>query len=658
MDVILGIDTGGTYTDGVLVEYETKCVIRSAKAFTTKDNLVIGISNCLEALNVQEEEHICLVCLSTTLATNAIVENRGARVGLITIGISENDRQYPAQIVRNIRGKVDIMGREEIPVSESEIRDVFEEMEPKIDALTISGYASIKNPQQEQYVKKIVANKSDIPVVCAHELTTALGFYERTVTAVLNARLIPVIQALIKHTKKSLTDHGVDAPIVVVKGDGHAMINGYAEECPVETILSGPAASFVGGKKLSGVEDAVIIDIGGTTTDIVCVDRGEAMLDREGMCIGGWMTRVNAVRVHTFGLGGDSYLKVNEKKEIFFGPHRVIPLCVAAVDAPYLTGELDQYRIKGSYVILERQETDCFRLFKPRNVFEEALTKRQECILELLQDGPHSALYLSNVLGTDIDSLEVDLLIEMELIQIISMTPTDLLHASGVFGRWNREISRLGAELLAHRFGVAVDDFLEMAEDTFVTQLCKGVVESLCSVDGLVRDDANRDAINFFLDRMIRRDSGDHVSCSLQINRPIVGVGASAGVWIRKVAKRLHAEFILPEFSETANAVGAAAGDVKENLEAMICFDSCLNCYTAYLPKERVMYPSLEEAKREASKALFEEAELVAKRLGVDEHEIHIDENDFYFENICTQKQNYMKTVLRASITGSIKVSR
>ena len=656
MDVILGIDTGGTYTDGVLMEYETKRVIRAAKAFTTKENLIIGIGHCLNKLEIREEEHVCLVCLSTTLATNAVVENRGARVGLITIGVGEDDRQYPAQVIRNVRGKIDIMGREEIPLSETEIRKVLEEIKPGIDALAISGYASIKNPEQEQYVKMLAAELTDLPVVCAHELTTTLGFYERTVTAVLNARLMPVISELMHHTKQSMKERGICAPIVVVKGDGHAMINGYAEECPVETVLSGPAASLVGGKMLAGIDDAIIVDIGGTTTDIVCIDQGEAVMDREGMSIGGWLTRVNAVRVHTFGLGGDSYLRINEKKNIFFGPRRVVPLCVAAADAPYLKEELRKYRIMEPYVILGRQETDCFRLFKPRTLTEDALSEKQIRVLELLQDGPHTALYLGQMMGTDIDSLDVEPLIEMELIQTISMTPTDLLHVQGVFTRWDREASQLGADLISYRLGLSVDVFLKQAEDQFVSQICKGILESLCSVDGLVADEANLAAVQFFLNKILMPGEKDHFTCQLNLNRPLVGVGASAGVWIRKAAKQLNAEFILPKFSETANAVGAAAGDVKETLEAMICFDSCLNCYTAYLPKERIMFSSLHEAKKAANQALMKEAITVSARLGLDEHDIHIDENDFYFENICTQTENYMKTVLRAVITGTVKV--
>ena len=192
MSFILGMDTGGTYTDAVIIDAKDREVLCKAKALTTKDDLTTGIKNCLEQLDFDKMDEISLISLSTTLATNAIVEGRGGKVVLLYMG-SELDEEVPAAESIRIQGRFDIMGREKESLDREEVRRVLKPLQGKADAVAISGYASVRNPKHEQEAAQIAEEVLGVPVICAHHLSTALGFYHRTVTAVLNGRLLSII---------------------------------------------------------------------------------------------------------------------------------------------------------------------------------------------------------------------------------------------------------------------------------------------------------------------------------------------------------------------------------------------------------------------------------------------------------------------------------
>lgn len=324
MSYILGIDTGGTYTDGVLIDSKTKQLLRKTKALTTKENLFIGINQCLEALSVDCCSEIDLICLSTTLATNAVVEDKGCKTGLISIG------KYPAGTLPAdekslIRGLFSINGKMVEMLDEYGLRKAVKKMIDKVDAIAVSGYASIRNPYHEQRAKEIIEEMTELPVVCAHELTGKLGFYERTVTAVLNVKLIPIIKNLIKDTKAVMKKKDISAPIMIVKGDGSFMTSNCAEERAIETILSGPAASIIGAKHLCNFHNATVIDIGGTTSDIALISDDHVEITGEGAEVGGWKTHVCAADIYTCGIGGDSRMKMDKEGRITFGPDKTTP---------------------------------------------------------------------------------------------------------------------------------------------------------------------------------------------------------------------------------------------------------------------------------------------------------------------------------------------
>lgn len=324
--LILGIDTGGTYTDGVIIDRESHTVLHTAKALTTADDLSRGIENCMRTLRFSQWKHIGMVGLSTTLATNAIVEGQGCRVGLILLG-KRPEGELPAEVVVQIDASVNIRGGVRQPLYTEQIDEALLRLNGRCDAVAVSGYASVRNPAHELEVKQRAVQMLGLPVVCGHEMTGALGFYERTVTTVLNAQLLPLVRDLVENVQKIMHKLEINAPLMIVRGDGSMMRADYAEDRPVETILSGPAASVTGARFLSGSRNGIVVDIGGTTTDIAALSKGECAVSQEGAVLSGWRTRVRALEIFTFGLGGDSEIAWNEDGKILVGPRKIVPLC-------------------------------------------------------------------------------------------------------------------------------------------------------------------------------------------------------------------------------------------------------------------------------------------------------------------------------------------
>jgi len=406
MAYILGIDTGGTYTDGVLIDSQTKQLYRKTKALTTKENLFIGINQCLEALSVDCCSEIDLICLSTTLATNAVVEDKGCKAGLISIG-KYPAGELPADEKTLIRGLFSINGKMVEMLDEYGLRRAVKDMIGKVDAIAVSGYASIRNPSHEQRVKEIIEEITDLPVVCAHELTGKLGFYERTVTAVLNVKLIPIIKTLIRDTKAVMKEKEITAPIMVVKGDGSFMTSSCAEERAIETILSGPAASIIGAKHLCSFHDATVIDIGGTTSDIALIADDHVEVTGEGAEVGGWKTHVNAADIYTCGIGGDSRLRIDGNGKIAFGPDKTTPAAYHDI---------------------------------------------------LADDDDTAAGIAEKILNGD-DSCRW------------GFTPTDLAHIKGICSEWNRNEAQELLDEICRQSGKEYDVMISEIEDTFYASL-------------------------------------------------------------------------------------------------------------------------------------------------------------------------------------------
>lgn len=606
MSYILGIDTGGTYTDGVLIDPASRTVHGSGKAFTTYEDLSVGIHACLRTLPRERLEQAAMICLSTTLATNAVVEGRSGRVGVFLLGRTL-DQPLPAAKCAFLQGELDIKGRQRLPLDLAQARRAAEEMRGQIDAAAVSGFASVRNPAHERAVRDLIREILGVPVVCANELSRALGFYERTVTAALNAGLIPRITELIHAVKSIAAVYGLGkVPLMIVKGDGSLMRSEYALERPIETVLSGPAASVVGGRFLTGLQDALVVDVGGTTTDIASICGGKAALNPSGAVVGGWRTQLRAVDIHTYGLGGDSRITLDRMGKLAVGPRRVLPLCVAGTRSPGLAEELRRYRSHTRRELAREQYAECYHVLRP-GPFPDCSKMEME-ILRLLGDSVHSLFWLEEQGGIDAETVDLEHLIQLGALQCCGLTPTDLLHVSGTLAQWDAETSKAGAEILALRQGKPLPDFLEDARRQVEASLQTACLHAL--LDGNAEQP---EAVARFLTAGSPHGA---LRVAAEVSQPVIALGAPVAAWMPQVCQALHAELVIPSHAEVANAVGAAVGNVSVEASALIRPDQYHKMLVVHGPWGTGTVSGLEQAEQDTAARLEAYAAEQARKAG------------------------------------------
>ncbi|SPF43042.1 N-methylhydantoinase A/acetone carboxylase, beta subunit [Syntrophobacter sp. SbD1] len=565
MDLGLGIDTGGTFTDAVIIDMASGQILTKAKATTTRQDLRIGIGNALKALDRSLFPRVKLVSLSTTLATNSIVEGKGARVGLITAVPKPESFSFstniPAEVTTVIAGAHDHRGQVTTNLDTDAAAAAIAHMMEKVDAFAVSGYFSIYNARHELQLKEMVSKQCSLPVVCGHELSGSVGMVERAVTAVLNARLLPVIQELIEAVRHILHGNRIHAPIMVVKGDGSLISAEVARDRPVETVLSGPAASIAGACRLSGYNDAIVVDMGGTTTDIAVVTNGSAPVDNDGAVVGGWKTRVRAVDMWTVGLGGDSRVEVQSEGRLLIGPRRALPLCAAGRIAPRFLRTLRE--LNGRQGKKSETDLDFFTLIR-RPQF--ALSRYERALFDAL-DG--NILHRDRIAQEIGQLVSLDRLVALGLLAEVSFTPTDLLHVRGTLDLWDKDASNIGADILAQRMGMDRGKFLDRLTDEITAVLSLQITaKALQEYKSFTRcwSPGNLE----FLDLLLRLPERSGVALGVRLDRPVIGVGAPVKAFLPEATTKLGTRLIIPEHAEVANAFGAITGRVVARAEVTI----------------------------------------------------------------------------------------
>lgn len=568
----LGIDTGGTYTDSVIIDLVKGNVLSKAKALTTRNDLSIGISNSISKLDQHLYNKVELVSVSSTLATNSVVEGKGCRVALIVVG-HEFNKSIPVNELVEITGGHNLMGDEKDVLDTGAAREFVERVKDRVDGIAISSYLSVRNPEHEITLKELSQSITELPVVCGHELSSQLGFHERTLTAVLNARLIPIIADLVASVKKVLKEHQIEAPLMIVKGDGSLMGESVAKERPVETILSGPAASLTGAKFLTGEDEAVVVDVGGTTTDIGILRKGRPRLDPEGALIGGWRTRVRAADISTSGIGGDSRIAIHNN-QIHLTPLRVIPLCIAESMWPgIIKSKLQKARDirprpQAAHTEIQsvNQVVEFFVFSKEIKGF--SLSSEEAKFVEMVKQEPRPVHEVSELTGIHAYSFNIRRLEELGLIQRIGLTPTDILHTMGTYVEYDPEPSRIGVEIQSKA--------MEMGEARFCTTLRNMVIDKIATelLRKLVYEETGKteygDATLDFFKKFVTLDKGLDYSCRLDLHKKIIGIGAPVEAYLPEVAEKFNTELLLPTHMEVGNAVGAITSTIMEVVEMLI----------------------------------------------------------------------------------------
>ena len=642
MTIALGIDTGGTYTDAVLVELDKK-IIQEAKSLTTRRDLSIGIGKAVAAAFAEQAirpEEVDLIALSTTFATNAIVEGQGSPVCLLLVGYDPElirqygfERELATQDVVYLRGGHDVVGDEAAPLDEAAVRDAIRARIGKVEAFAVSSYFGVRNPSHELRVRELVheltrpadGNGLPIPITCGHELTSRLNSVRRATTAALNARLIPLLQELIATVRQTLDEMGITAPLMVVKGDGSLVRSKWALHRPIETILSGPAASVVGAWHLAGRQDVWTVDMGGTTTDIAALRDGRPRLNPRGAQIGHWQTMVEAVDVHTVGLGGDSEVQVGDNGALKIGPRRVVPLCMLASEHSSVLQDLKLQAMDRSHKELHGQFLILNRL-PARQLADDEIQ-----ILNFLQNGPQplqrmvDGLRYGRLAYRQIERMEQE-----RLVLRASFTPTDALHCLGGFERWDSEASRLGAKLLSARTKLAPERLCEQVVSGVSDRASSELVNKVLSDEESQPDWEGEPTAATLLRRALEAIPGSDLDCQFTLNRPVVAIGAPVEAYFPRVSQQLHTEVIIPPYAHVANAVGAVVGGVVQQRRVEIHPLDEEGCYRAHLPQGIRDFATLDEAVRGAREAVSAQLEEQARQAGADQVEVKISRKDLY----------------------------
>lgn len=554
----LGIDTGGTYTDAVIMDLRSDSVLAKSKARTTHDDLSGGLTESIDAVLKAFGERTfepSLIGVSTTLATNSVLEGRGGQVGLIGLGWKpEKGWELGAKMQRFLPGGHDSRGDPLATLDMKELDRNVQEMAPHIDSLVVSGLFSTQNPYQENGVKDLVQRKYGLPVVAGHELTAELGIYERTVTAVLNARLMPVMADFLDRVANILKARGLTAPVLVLKGDGTLMNMRTARERPVDTILSGPAASAMGGRVLSGIDDCVVVDMGGTSTDIAVLKCGIPKVSKDGSTVGRWRTRVEAVDMRTSALGGDSEVHLSPDGGLAIGPQRVVPLCFAAKRFPDITARMREAGQARFIYLTERGR---------------GLSGSQGKLASYLDErGPRTLSQMKNDLDIVLLLSMLDELRARGAIAGIGFTPTDALHVTGAYVEGDVEASVQGADLFAAVMRTSREEFAHHVLDSVTSQIAEEIVRKVLTDDlGALPDDPS-------FHEVMGMVSGKRACGPLRLgavlDAPVVGIGAPARAYMVALEKKVGARVIIPSDHEVGNAVGAVCGHISEYVDVFV----------------------------------------------------------------------------------------
>ncbi|MCC8166118.1 MAG: hydantoinase/oxoprolinase family protein [Planctomycetes bacterium] len=587
----LGIDTGGTYTDAVLLDPAARRIVAKTKVFTTKHNLASCIDDSLRAFSSEMLGRVSLVSLSTTLATNSLVEGTTGRVGLVVMGRLP-EGPLPVAVWRHIGGLLDIKGRVIHPVDPEEVARTVAEIAGGVDAMAVSGFASVRNPAHELAVRDTIRRTVDLPVVCGHELSSALGHNDRTVTAVINAGLISKIEALVQAVRDIMAARRIEAPIMVVRGDGSLIRDDAALSRPIETILSGPAASIVGGLYLSGRADALLVDMGGTTTDIAHARDGTVAINPNGAMVGGWRTMVRAAEIATFGIGGDSRIAPGaEPGSVEIGPRRVTPFSVAGSAEPGIAQSLARAASQPAGEICLASQGTFYRLVADPGPGAAAI---ESAVAAALRGGPLSAGDIAMRLATGVAHLPLDSMCRNAMVEAISLTPTDILHASGELTLWDAEAARAGALLFSKKMELDLDEFLEKVRSDITDALAVACLDSAVRFSG--GGEIGTAALRHLVGTASGDDENDIVATRFSLKKEIVAVGAPVGAWLPAVGNFFTTPVVIPEHAEVANAVGAAVGQVRVAVRALVRPDRERKVYRAHAPGAAQEFASRGEA--------------------------------------------------------------
>ncbi len=345
---MIGVDIGGTFTDVVARDAQGR--LRFTKLPTTRSDESAAVLHAIKLMAGEwgiAPASITRFAHGTTVATNAVLERKGARIGLITtagfkdvleIGRQMRHSMYsivlepetpgflaPGARRKEVRERIGADGSVVTPLIDDDVRNAADALAADgVEAIAICFLFSFANPAHERRARDIVATAyPDLKIAISSEVDPAFREYERTVVTAFDAYVKPVIDRYLARLERGLAATGITAPLQVMQSRGGLMASEIARQRPVRLFLSGPAAGVIGAQQAgrsAGVEDLITIDIGGTSTDIALIARGKALVRQEGL-VDGYPVRVPMVDVNSIGAGGGSIAWLDQAGGLRVGPH-------------------------------------------------------------------------------------------------------------------------------------------------------------------------------------------------------------------------------------------------------------------------------------------------------------------------------------------------
>lgn len=323
--MIIGLDMGGTHVDAVLIHKDR--IQKVTKKRIDQKNIFQSLWSTLEEILADTSpEHIRQINLSTTVSTNAIVRKDTPPVAMFI----QSGPGLPKETFKTgeecifLSGSIDHRGRITKRLNEEEVKEAIQKLQTKnIRAAGVVTKFSNRNPEHERKVFDLLKQHNFSPITMGHTLSGKLNFPRRIHTTYLNSAVYDTFNRFYENLQEALKEKGLDhIPIHMLKADGGTMRIQEAKRRPVETILSGPSASFMGlNAMIPTKEDALLLDIGGTTTDIFFLVDGVPVFEPLGIQIGPYKTLVRSIYSQSIGIGGDSFVRIIDD-ELVIGPER------------------------------------------------------------------------------------------------------------------------------------------------------------------------------------------------------------------------------------------------------------------------------------------------------------------------------------------------
>ncbi len=314
--MLIGIDVGGTFTDGVL--FNGQAVVTSVKHPTDKQNLKTTLLRVLDdLLTASAGEKINRIVFSTTLVTNLLATESGDKTALLLLpgpGLPlDTYRLFEETFF--LKGSVDFRGRELEAIDRIEVEKAVDAIKARsINKIAVVGKFSNRNSSQEQEVRKIIMKRDpQMEVAIGSETAGQLNFLRRIVTTYYSVMTQSAWEDFASEIEKALVDRGIQTAVDILKADGGTMPLQISRSKPCETVFSGPAASTMGAIALTmNPKNSVVLDIGGTTVDISLLIDGHPLYASKGATIQGHYTHINAFSVRSIPLGGDSPISIEQ----------------------------------------------------------------------------------------------------------------------------------------------------------------------------------------------------------------------------------------------------------------------------------------------------------------------------------------------------------